>query len=113
MWKQIAMSRQELKGMKWLYAQTYFSEEDFWKDFNKDWYELLRAKYHAESLPTIYEKVRVDPESGKRTKESATIGQKLLDIWPISGLYGLRKAIESGDYLQARNPAWKQWVPRK
>ena len=103
---------QELNGMKWLYAQTYFSEEDFWKDFDKEWYDLLRKKYHAETLPTVYEKVQVDVEAEKKAKENASRGQKLLDTWPVSGVYGLRKAIESGDYLQARNPAWKQWVPR-
>lgn len=103
---------QELRGMKWLYAQTYFSEEDFWKDFDKEWYDSLRAKYHAETLPTVYEKVKVDVEGEKRAKQQATMAEKLIDTYPLSGMWGLRKAIESGDYLEARDPAWKHWVPR-
>ncbi len=103
---------QELRGMKWLYAQTYFSEEDFWKDFDRDWYNDLRKKYHAQSLPTVFEKVRVDVDAEKEASENAAVGQRFLDAWPMSGFYGLAKAIESGDYLQARNPAWKHWVPR-
>lgn len=98
---------QELGGMKWLYAQTYFSEEDFWKDFNRPWYEALRMKYHAQSLPTVYDKVHVDVE-----KDKAGSRRTVLDMWPFSGMYGLWRAIQSGDYLQARNPAWKHWIPR-
>lgn len=103
---------QQLGGMKWLYAQTYFTEEDFWKDFDRPWYDSLRAKYHVQSLPSVYEKVRVDVESEKKVKEGKRSRQKILDMWPFSGMYGLWKAIQSGDYLQARNPAWKHWVPR-
>lgn len=103
---------QELRGMKWLYAQTYFSEENFWKDFDRQWYTALREKYNAQSLPTVFDKVSVDVEAERKAKASATASQKILDTWPISGFYGLSKAIQSGDYLPARNPAWKQWVPR-
>lgn len=106
----IEATLQELHGMKWLYAQTYFSESDFWEDFDKPWYDSLREKYHAESLPTVYEKVSVDVAAEKRVRESASVGRKLLGLWPLPGLHGLIKAIESGEYLQARNPAWKQWA---
>lgn len=110
--RDIESTLRDLKGMRWLYAQTYHSEVDFWKDFDRTWYDSLRKKYHAETLPTVYEKVRVDVEAEKRAKDSATIQQKILDTWPIAGWYGISKSIESGDYVQARNPAWKHWVPR-
>lgn len=110
--KDIENVLQELRGMKWLYAQTYFSERDFWKDFDKDWYDSLRAKYHAQTLPTVYEKVKVDVEAEITAKTKATVAQKVIDHWPLSGLYGIWKAIESGDYVDARNPGWKHWVPR-
>lgn len=108
----IEATLQELRGMKWLYAQTYFSETDFWKDFDKQWYDSLRQKYNATTLPTVYEKVRVDVDAERRAKQNAPFSKRILDMWPISGLYGLKKSIDSRDYLQARNATWKDWVPR-
>ncbi|CAK3924560.1 Delta(24)-sterol reductase [Lecanosticta acicola] len=108
----IEATLQDLRGMKWLYAQTYFSEPDFWRDFDKQWYESLREKYHATTLPTVWEKVRVDIDAERKAKEYQPLSKKILDMWPVSGLYGLKKSIDSGDYLQARKPAWKEWVPR-
>lgn len=104
---------QELGGMKWLYAQTYFSESDFWKDFDQSWYDDLRSKYQATTLPTVYEKVRVDVEAERRSKASRTLGQKVREMWPFAGIYGLRKSIQSRDYLKAREATWKNWVPRE
>jgi FAD/FMN-containing dehydrogenase len=49
----------ELGGKKWLYAHTYYTEEEFWKLYDRKWYDRLRRRYHAVSLPDIYEKVRV------------------------------------------------------
>ncbi|KAF2162671.1 hypothetical protein M409DRAFT_68967 [Zasmidium cellare ATCC 36951] len=108
----IEKTLQELRGMKWLYAQTYFSENDFWKDFDKSWYDSLREKYHATSLPSVYEKVRVDVDAERQAKQNAPWSKRLLDVWPLAGLYGLRKSIQSKDYLLARNASWKDWVPR-
>ena len=107
----IETTLQELRGMKWLYAQTYSPEDAFWADFDKDWYNGLRQKYHATTLPDVYEKVKVDFEAERRSKEGAGYGQKLVDMWPFAGLYGIVRAIDSGNYLP-RNPAWKEWVPR-
>ena len=95
----------ELGGMKWLYAHTYYSEEEFWQMYDKEWYDGLRNKYDATSLPSVYEKVKVDVEAEKVVEKS--IGESLISTWPISGFYGIKKAIESGAYLQARSSAWK------
>ena len=43
----------ELGGMKWSYAQVYYSEKDFWKIYDGEWYENLRQKYNATSLPSV------------------------------------------------------------
>ena len=110
--KGIEQKLQELKGMKWLYAQTYFSEEDFWKDFDKDWYYTLRKKYNAASLPTVYDKVQMPHDVGRTGAAQSTLKESVLSTRPFGGLYGLCKAIQSGDYVQARNSAWKSWVPR-
>lgn len=101
----------ELKGMKWLYAHTYYSEDEFWQQFDRDWYRSLRTKYQATSLPDAYEKVRSDVKAEKELVKSS-LGQKLLQTWPFGGLYGIKKAIESGSYIQSRKSTWKQ-SPRR
>ncbi|KAK0889169.1 hypothetical protein LTR02_015675 [Friedmanniomyces endolithicus] len=107
--RDIEKKLQELGGMKWLYAQTYYSEKEFWAGFDTAWYDELREKYHATSLPTVYDKVKGDHE---RDAAEWSVTQAFWDTWPISGLWGLVKAIESGDYLRARSASWKTWVPR-
>lgn len=47
------------KGKKWLYAHTYYPEKEFWRIYDKTWYDNLRKKYFADSLPSIYDKVVV------------------------------------------------------
>lgn len=47
-------------GRKVLYAHQYYSEENFWKIYDKKWYEELREKYHANKVfPNIYKKTKV------------------------------------------------------
>lgn len=57
--KQLEEGLQKHTGKKWLYAHAYYSEDDFWKIYDKKWYESLRKKYHADYLPTIYQKIFV------------------------------------------------------
>ncbi len=94
----------ELGGMKWLYAHTYYSEPEFWAAYggHREWYEALRRKYRATSLPSVYDKVRVGPDGGEA-------GWKpwLKSLWPVGGVVGLWKAIRSGDYMLHRNATWK------
>jgi delta24-sterol reductase len=49
----------ELGGKKWMYAHTYYTEKEFWCIYDKTWYDNLRQKYKATTLPTIFEKVHV------------------------------------------------------
>lgn len=102
----------ELGGMKWLYAHTYYTEEEFWQVYDKEWYDALRAKYGATSLPSVYEKVKVDVGSERTGPATARAGGGVASwimhyLWPLNGLYGITKAIESGTYLQARASTWK------
>ena len=99
----------EARGMKWLYAQSYSPEDEFWEDFNKQWYDDLRRKYHAETLPDVFQKVRVDVEAEKMTRQNAGMLERVTAMWPFSGIYGIAAAISSGDYLP-RRPAWRDWV---
>ncbi len=49
----------ELGGKKWFYAHSYYTENEFWKIYDEGWYKALRTKYHATSLPNIFDKIRV------------------------------------------------------
>ncbi|KAI2610155.1 FAD-binding domain-containing protein [Hypoxylon fragiforme] len=91
-----------LGGMKWLYAHTYYDEPEFWALYgNRPWYEALRRKYKATSLPSVYDKVKVHvaPRSGWKPW--------LKSLWPVGGLWGIWKSIQSRDYLLHRNATWK------
>jgi len=105
--RDLELKLRELGGMKWLYAQTYYTEEEFWQVYDREWYDALRARYHATSLPSVYEKVKIDLEAEKKATDSVSFLRSLLTKWPISGFYGIKKAIDSGTYLQARATAWR------
>ncbi|KAI1158092.1 hypothetical protein F5B18DRAFT_642505 [Nemania serpens] len=97
----------ELGGMKWLYAHTYYSEPEFWDAFGgRAAYEALRSKYRATTLPSVYDKVKV------RTDEDAAAANKgwrpfVKSLWPVGGLYGIWKGIQSKDYLLHRHATWR------
>lgn len=99
----------ELGGMKWLYAHTYYTEDEFWEQFDRKWYEELRVKYDATSLPSAYEKVKVDVEAEKKAASEMSLMRRMVMKWPLGGLYGIKKAIESKSYIAARNSAWKSF----
>jgi Delta24-sterol reductase len=104
--RQLEAKLQEFGGMKWLYAHTYYAEREFWELYPRAWYEALREKYRATALPSVYDKVRVDVEVERR-EISQSWARWLLSYRPLGGLWGIRKAIESGDYLVARNSSWR------
>ncbi|KAI9889656.1 MAG: hypothetical protein M1814_005057 [Vezdaea aestivalis] len=90
----------KLGGTKWLYAQTYYTEEEFWQTYDRELYDALREKYDAESLPDVYTKVKVN----LKALETPVVPDRWLlkytwHIWPISGLYGVLHAIFRSDYL--------------
>lgn len=106
----------ELGGMKWLYAQTFYTPSEFWSVYSKStkqWYLDLRKKYRAGGLASVYEKVG-PIDKGLRsgtdaTNQTTTNRWKyiLLNVWPLGGLWGLWKAIRSGSYKEARAAAWR------
>ena len=96
----------ELGGMKWLYARTFYTEDEFWEMFDKSWYDGLREKYHASSLPSVYDKVK-PPKEDLDNEQSQSLTSRMLSVWPFAGLWGLLKAIESREYLAARRSTWK------
>ncbi|KAI1337027.1 FAD binding domain-containing protein [Xylariaceae sp. FL0016] len=96
----------ELGGMKWLYAHTYYSEPEFWDAYGgREEYEALRRKYKATSLPSVYDKVKVKTEGPARSGSAWKAWLKAR--WPVGGLYGILKSIQSKDYFLHRRATWK------
>ncbi|MCJ1473306.1 hypothetical protein MMC13_001957 [Lambiella insularis] len=95
-----------IDGRKALYAHSHYTEEEFWKAFgDRDKYEALRAKYHATSLPTIYEKVKTVTPVKQQLLSSSWIAWILALVFStrfVNGLYGVYKAVRGGDYLLDR-----------
>ncbi|KAG6008303.1 hypothetical protein E4U43_000177 [Claviceps pusilla] len=93
---------QELHGRKWLYAHAYYPEEEFWRNYDRESYDALRAKYGATYLPSVFDKVKVDVDREEaerkqswKTRTRAVVG----GVWPLRGLKGFYGAMGTGDYL--------------
>ena len=103
-----------LAGMKWLYAQTFYTEDEFWSIYDKPWYDSLRRKYEAEGyIPSVYEKIKTNDifeegtfksVDGKMARRDArlSIEKGIWSIWPVAGVYGVLSALKGGDYLRKR-----------
>ncbi|KAH8802443.1 hypothetical protein F5884DRAFT_846635 [Xylogone sp. PMI_703] len=100
----------ELGGRKVLYSHTYYTEQEcqsnisdkeFWQIYNQSWYDDLRQRYSATTLPTVYDKVKVDVT--KHTQKHLW-NQRLASMWPFAGIVGIFSAIRSKDYLLHREP---------
>jgi delta24-sterol reductase len=89
----------ELGGMKCLYAHAYYTEQEFWDIYDEKNYKELRTKYHAESLPSVYDKVKVDLQGvagGQSEKKPESWSEwaynRFWNTWPLGGLYGVASA---------------------
>ncbi|RDW64037.1 hypothetical protein BP5796_10539 [Coleophoma crateriformis] len=103
--RQFERTVHNLGGQKWLYAHAYYTEEEFNNIYNRERYDALRKKYHAQYLPTVYDKVKVDI-----AKEQEAIDESWMlwlltlfwSIWPLAGLYGVLHTMIKRDYLLPR-----------
>jgi len=89
----------ELGGMKCLYAHAYYTELEFWDIYDEKKYMQLRKEYHAENLPSVYDKVKVDLQgvvggTSEKKVESWTewAYNRFWNTWPLGGLYGVASA---------------------
>lgn len=93
----------EMEGKKWLYGHTYYTDEEFWRIYDRQGYEALREKYHGAYLPNIFDKVR---QKDVINKGPMTMGGKVKDwfwnVWPLRGVYGLFQGALGTDYLLTR-----------
>jgi Delta24-sterol reductase len=99
----------ELNGKKWLYAHTYYTEEEFWNIYDCEEYAALRTKYNATYLPNVYDKVKIDLTTETRSINESWIAylrSSIWNIWPLGALYGLFHAAYGRDYLLPRKPLW-------
>lgn len=101
--RRIEKKLKDLGGMKWLYAQTFYTEDEFWNIYDRAWYQGLRRKYNAQGLPNVYEKVRTKVDADHLKNGSALFGVEkgFWSIWPFAGLYGVASVLKGGsDYLR-------------
>ncbi|KAK0709740.1 hypothetical protein B0T26DRAFT_653687 [Lasiosphaeria miniovina] len=93
----------DLGGMKWLYAHTYYPPAEFWRMYGgRAWYDALRSKYKATSLPSVWDKVQVDADAQTHRRRSW-----LKSVRPVGGLWGIYQSIRSRDYMLHRGAGWK------
>jgi Delta24-sterol reductase len=94
----------EYGGIKWLYAQGFYTEAEFWSIYDRKWYQALREKYKATYLPDVYQKVRVDLAKmyAKPTTWKGWVKSLVWDVWPVSGVYGVLKTLYEREYLLAK-----------
>lgn len=104
--RRIEAKLKSLHGMKWLYAQTFYTEDEFWAIYDRPSYEALRRKYRAEGLPSVYEKVRTEVQVDERGEVVGDgrigIEKGVWRIWPLAGVYGVLSTLKGGDYLRKR-----------
>jgi Delta24-sterol reductase len=89
--RRIEAKLQEVRGRKWLYAQAYYTEKEFWTIYNKSWYDSLRKKYFATTLPTVYDKIS-PVRSGVVQRPNY---RSILLVWPLKSLYRLWENMNS------------------
>ncbi len=80
--RKIEIKTNQLGGKKWFYAHNYYSESEFWKQYDKNWYQKLRVKYNATTLPDIFDRTRV--------KEQFKVSKKRGIVKTVLGLAKLR-----------------------
>lgn len=103
-----------LRGMKWLYADTFYTREEFWSIYNLRWYSELRKKYGAESLPDVYEKVTTIVKDEREnigiqasiaeilTGNSSfqSLWEAIWGVWPLQGIKAVFSAVRGFEYLR-------------
>lgn len=90
----------ELGGKKTLYAQNFYTRDEFWGVYNWEKYDAVRRKYHADWMPDVWDKVgHVDQDARRRAMEGSRMPGVLRGKRPFQGLYGVYKAWRGGDYL--------------
>ncbi|KAJ4293170.1 hypothetical protein N0V90_008452 [Kalmusia sp. IMI 367209] len=101
--RELEQKVQELGGLKWLYSRVFYTEDEWWQIYDRKKYDALREKFHATSLPTIWDKVK---DRGRKEEFRPGVKGFLKRIIKsndlLSGIYGIYKAIKGGDYMLSK-----------
>ena len=112
--RDVERKTRELSGLKCLYARAYYTEDEFWEVYDRQWYEAVRTKYDANSLPNVYDKIKVDlstvPTAATGIWSHWPLAQVpgFWDIWPTAGIYGVLKA-----FIGLYSPFGKDYILAK
>lgn len=98
--------------MKWMYGVNFHSEEDYWRQFDRKWYDGLREKYHASWMPSIYDKAVTDPKDVERRVENLSFKEWLRLYIPGRTIHAFYSAWRSGAWKH-KESTWTNWVPRE
>ncbi|KAF7193598.1 Delta(24)-sterol reductase [Pseudocercospora fuligena] len=111
--KEIEEKLREVGGIKWGYSPNFCSVDDFWLDYDRKWYEELREKYGAVSLPTICDKARTEPDALTKKLNALTL-KDYLPFWiPGPTLWAMWTSWKSHEWKWKRESTWMNWVPRE
>lgn len=84
----------ECWGAKCLYARAYYTEEEFWRVYDGEWYAAVRKRWRAEELPSVFDKTCVDlGEVEKRAAMENELRNRVKRMRPFAGYYGAAKAV--------------------
>ncbi|KAL5114479.1 hypothetical protein ACEQ8H_007622 [Pleosporales sp. CAS-2024a] len=99
--REIESKMRELGGLKWLYSRVFYTESEWWEVYDKEKYDALRAKFNAGTLPSIWDKVKDRANKGGEDASGLKgLLKRLIKANAfLSGLYGIYKAIQGGDYM--------------
>jgi len=91
--RQLESKLAELGGRKVLYSHTYYTEQEFWHLYDRGWYDDLRQQYSATTLPTVYDKVKVDvaKHGQEKTVMDSTTGFVMAICWTRWHILGYTK----------------------
>ena len=93
-----------LGGLKCFYAQAFYTADEFWRLYDKEWYDRLRDKYRATGLRSVYEKVTVDLSKWQPVADlpwGRWMYEKFKEQWPVRGAYGVVQLFLGSEYLLA------------
>lgn len=95
--KRLEKKVHEVGGWKWLYAQVFYTEDEFWKIYDKTKYEALREKYSATYMPTVFDKVKRSSVKVKQIKDTVTSIDIARALY--MGFYSTLRTVVSSEYL--------------
>ncbi|UQC84053.1 FAD binding domain-containing protein [Colletotrichum lupini] len=77
--KMIEQATRDLGGTKVVYGDNYYTEEEFWRIYDKEFYDDLRDKWGAAGLPSLWDKLgNPNPTYKEQPSRSKAIMKVLL-----------------------------------